>query len=294
MCYSATMFTYRGRTVTDKDIAFINALIAENPDDSRRALSKKLCRAWNWVQPNGALRDMVCRGLMLELHRSGYILLPAKKCNPQNPFVLRKKPAKIETDTTPFEKDLSRIRPLEFCQVRGGSHEKLFNSLVNQYHYLGYCHPVGEQLKYIVYAKRRPIACLAFSSAPRHIGSRDRFIGWSKDVQRKNLHLLAYNTRFLILPWVCVKHLASHILGQMSRILPKDWQRFYHHPIYYLETFVDKTRFAGTCYKAANWIYLGDTTGRGKDDQTHRPNRSIKAVWGYPLDNKFRILLGVS
>jgi hypothetical protein len=282
------MFTYRGRTVTDKDIAFINALIAENPDDSRRTLSKKLCRAWNWVQPNGALRDMVCRGLMLELHRAGYIRLPAKKCNPQNPFVRRKKPAKIETDTTPLQCDLSHIRPLEFCQVRRGSYEKLFNSLVEHYHYLGYCHPVGEQLKYIVYTNRRPIACLAWSSAPRHIGSRDRFIGWSKDVRRKNLHLLAYNTRFLILPWVRVPHLASHILGRMARILADDWNRFYRHRIHYLETFVNKTHFAGTCYKAANWIYLGDTTGRGKNDHTYKPNRSIKAVWGYPLTKNFR------
>ena len=285
------MFTYRGRTVTGKDIAFIKALIAENPDDSRRALSKRLCLTWNWVQPNGTLRDMVCRGLMLELHRAGYIRLPAKKCNPQNPFVHRKKPAKIENDKTPLQGELSHIQPLEFRQVRRGSYEKLFNSLIEHYHYLGYCHPVGEQLKYIVYAHRRPIACLAWSSAPRHIGSRDRFIGWSADGRRKHLHLLAYNARFLILPWVRVPHLASHILGRMARILADDWNRIYRHRIHYLETFVDKTRFAGTCYKAANWIYLGDTTGRGKNDHTYKPNRSIKAVWGYPLHKDFRSVL---
>lgn len=285
------MFTYRGRTVTGKDIVFIKALIAENPDDSRRALSKELCRAWHWVQPNGVLRDMVCRGLMLELHRAGYIRLPAKKCHPQNPFVQRKKPAKIEIDKTPVRAKLSHIRPLEFRQVRRGSCEKLFNSLIEYYHYLGYCHPVGEQLKYIVYAHERPIACLAWSSAPRHIGSRDRFIGWSKDVRTKHLHLMAYNSRFLILPWVRVSHLASHILGRMARILANDWNRIYRHRIHYLETFVDKTRFAGTCYKAANWIYLGDTTGRGKNDHTYKPNRSIKAVWGYPLTKDFRAAL---
>lgn len=285
------MFTYRGRTVTGKDIVFIKALIAENPDDSRRALSKRLCRAWNWVQPNGVLRDMVCRGLMLELHRAGYIRLPAKKCHPQNPFVRRKKPAKIETDKTPVRAELSHIRPLEFRQVRRGCCEKLFNSLIEHYHYLGYCHPVGEQLKYIVYAHSRPIACLAWSSAPRHIGSRDRFIGWSKDMRKKHLHLLAYNSRFLILPWVHVSHLASHILGRMARILANDWNRIYRHRIHYLETFVDKTRFAGTCYKAANWIYLGDTTGRGKNDHTYKANRSIKAVWGYPLTKDFRAAL---
>ena len=285
------MFTYRGRVVTPQDIVFINKLIAQNPGDSRWALSRKLCLAWNWVQPNGALRDMVCRGLMLGLHRAGHIRLPEKKCSPPNPFVDRKKPEKIHIDQTLLKTELFNIRPLEFCQVRRSSCEKLFNSLIEHYHYLGYCHPVGEQLKYIVYAQGRPIACLAWSSAPRHIGSRDRFIGWGAEARKKHLHLLACNTRFLILPWVRVPSLASHILGRMTKILARDWRRIYNHPICYLETLVDKTRFAGTCYKAANWINLGDTTGRGKNDHTHKPNRSIKAVWGYPLTRDFRRLL---
>jgi len=282
------MFTYRGRVVTDKDIIFINELIVQNPDDSRWALSRKLCQAWNWVQPNGALRDMVCRGMMLELHRAGDIRLPEKKRFPGNPFVDRRKPEKIQLDETFLATELFNLRPLEFCQVRRGPYEKLFNSLIEYYHYLGYCHPVGEQLKYIVYAQKRPIACLAWSSAVRHIGSRDRFIGWGAQARKKHLHLLACNTRFLILPWVRVPSLASHILGRMTKILARDWRRVYNHPICYLETFVDKTRFAGTCYKAANWIYLGDTTGRGKSDHTHKANRSIKAVWGYPLTRDFR------
>lgn len=122
----------------------------------------------------------------------------------------------------------------------------------------------------------------------RRLGCRDRFIGWPARVRRQNLHLIAYQSRFLILPWVQVPHLASHLLGRMARVLPKDWQRVYHHPVYFLETFVDLERFKGTCYRAANWIYLGKTTGRGKDDQTHKPNRSIKAVWGYPLTKDFR------
>jgi hypothetical protein len=281
-------FKYRGKVVTSRDIAFINQLIAENLSDSRWALSKKLCLAWNWVQPNGALRDMVCRGLMLELDRAGHIKLPAKKFSPNNPFINRKKPAKIKIDQTPIHAGLSKIQPLEFRQVRRTSSEKLFNSLIERYHYLGYCHPVGEQLKYVIFTKQKPIACLAWSSAPRHIGCRDRFIGWSANSRKKHIHLMAYNTRFLLLPWVRVSCLASHILGQMARVLSRDWQTIYNHPIYYLETFVDKERFAGTCYKAANWIYLGDTTGRGKNDHTNKPNRSIKAVWGYPLSKDFR------
>jgi len=285
------MFTYRGRTVTEKDIGYINALIAENPGDSRRRLSKKLCRAWNWVQPNGQLRDMVCRSLMLELHRAGHIRLPEKKCSPRNPLAERKKPAPVDIDQSPFAARLADIRPLTFRQVRRTPEEKRFNALIEQFHYLGYTHPVGEQLKYMVYAKGRPVACLAWSSAPRHIGARDRFIGWGADMRKKHLQLMACNTRFVIFHWVNVPHLASHILGRMARILKQDWPRVYGHGLYYLETFVDTTRFAGTCYKAANWRRLGVTTGRGKNDQTNRPNRPVKAVWGYPLTRDFRSVL---
>ncbi|MBA4369634.1 MAG: hypothetical protein C0403_18575 [Desulfobacterium sp.] len=279
---------YRGRIATTEDIEFIHKLISENPHDSRRKLSQKLCEAWSWVQPNGALRDMVARGFMLELQRAGYIQLPPKKASPNNPFQNRKQPDPIEIEVSPFHTALNEVRPLEFHQVRRTDSEKLFNSLMNRYHYLGYCQPVGEHLKYIVYSKKRPLACLAWSSAPRHIGARDRFIGWDVEDRKKNLCLMAYNTRFLILPWVKVPHLASHILGRMARILSGDWEGMYHHPVYYLETFVDKERFKGTCYQAANWIYLGDTTGRGKNDQTRKPNRSIKAVLGYPLIKDFR------
>lgn len=281
-------FKYRGKGLTSEDIGFINRLIRENPDDSRWALSKKLCVAWNWVQPNGALRDMVCRSLMLQLHRAGHIQLPPQKRRVHNPLISRKRPLKLKIDQTPIDAPLSEIKPIQFCQVRRTSSEKLFNSLIEHHHYLGYCHPVGEQLKFIVYFDQRPIACLAWSSAARHIGCRDRFIGWSAASRKKHIHLMAYNSRFLILPWVRVQSLASHILGRMAKLLSAHWQNVYHHGIYYLETFVDKDRFVGTCYKAANWVYLGDTTGRGKNDHTNKVNRSIKAVWGYPLCKDFR------
>jgi hypothetical protein len=278
---------YRGRAVTGEDIAFVRHLIAEHPGESRRALSQELCRAWGWIQQNGTLRDMVCRGLLLELSRGGHIELPPPMYSRPIPF-LSKKPPRIEADQTPVEGKVSDLGSLEFQQVRRTPAEKVFNSLIEHWHYLGYCQPVGEQLKYIVYAKDRPIACLAWSSAPRHIGDRDRFIGWTKEDRKKNLSLIACNTRFLILPWVKVSCLASHILGAMARILPKDWERVYNHPLHYLETFIDHDRFQGTCYRAANWIYLGKTTGRGKNDQTHKVNRSIKGVWGYPLSKEFR------
>jgi hypothetical protein len=195
-------------------------------------------------------------------------------------------------DTTPLNAGLSEIRPLEFRQVRRTWEEPLFNSLLDRYHYLGYRQPVGEHLKYLVYALGRPIACLAWSSAPRHLGPRDRFIGWSAEARRKNIRFLAYNTRFLLLPFIRVEHLASHILGQMARRLSEDWERAYRHPVCYLETFVDPQRFRATSYRAANWTVLGLTTGRGKDDHTNKPNRPIKEVLGYPLRKDFRRLLG--
>ena len=291
----ATELRYRGRTLTETDIRFIRELIAENPGLSRRALSSRLCEAWNWRQANGALRDMVCRGLMLDLHRQGHIELPPVRFVNANPLAQRhpdrKRPEPVLLDRTPLCGSLSDIRPIEIQQVRRTAEEGVFNSLLDQYHYLGYTQPVGEHLKYIVYAQNRPIACLGWSSAPRHLGPRDRFIGWSAEARRKNIHFLAYNTRFLILPFVTVPHLASHVLARMARQLSLDWERLYGHPIYYLETFVDPGRFRGTCYRAANWTMLGLTTGRGKDAPTKVPNRPLKEVLGYPLIKDFRRLL---
>jgi hypothetical protein len=226
------------------------------------------------------------------LDRAGAITLPPIDYVRHNPLASRARPAPVLIDTTPIEGRLTDIQPLEFEQVRRTGDEPLFNSLLEEHHYLGYEQPVGEHLKYLVWAQGRPVACQAWSSAPRHLGSRDRYIGWSGEARRRNIRFLAYNTRFLILPWVEVPNLASHILSRMTSRLSADWEHVYGHPIYFLETFVDPERFHGTCYRAANWVLLGRTTGRGKDDQTGRPNRSIKEVLGYPLTRRFRQLLG--
>jgi len=284
---------YRTRIGSTEDIEIINRLIAESPNDSRYSLSVKFCREVGWLQPNGFPKDMVARGYMLALHRAGYISLPDKKQNLLNPLVLRKKPEFVSVDKTPVDTNLKCLLPLKFTQVRRTSREKLFNSLIDAYHYLGYVQPVGEHLKYIVYAGARPLACLAFSSAPRHIGPRDKFIGWDQHIRKQNIHLICYNTRFLILPWVNVKYLASHVLSAVAKIICNDWQKIYNHPVCYIETFVDRQRFAGTCYKAAGWIYLGNTKGLGKDSKDKIINRSIKAIYGYPLTKDFRkVLLG--
>ena len=285
-------FRYRGREISREDILSIRALIDRHPNESRRKLSTALCESWQWRQCNGALRDMVCRGLLLMLERAGQIQLPPVSYVRHNPLASRARPEPARIDSTPVETRLRDLQPLEFEQVRRTADEPLFNSLMEEHHYLGYEQPVGEHLKYLVRAQGRPVACLAWSSAPRHLGSRDRYIGWSAETRRRNIRFLAYNTRFLILPWVKVEHLASHLLGRMAARISADWQGMYGHPVYFLETFVDPERFRGTCYRAANWVLLGKTTGRGKASNSYVPNRSIKEVLGYPLVSRFRELLG--
>jgi hypothetical protein len=283
-----SVLTYRGRAVTADDVTFIRELIDSHPTASRRRLSEKLCAAWGWVQPNGQPRAMVCRSLMLALHRAGHITLPPARFVARNPLAHRAKPQPVLIDRTGICTNLRELGPVRFTQVRGGSQERLFNGLIEMHHYLGYVHPVGEHLKYLVYAAERPVACFAWSSAARHLGPRDRFIGWSADARRQNIRYLAYNSRYLIMPWVTVPHLASHLLSRVARMLSDDWQSVYGHPVFYLETFVHSERYRGTCYRAANWVCLGQTTGRGKDDQTHVANRPLKDVLGYALVKDFR------
>lgn len=282
-----TVLRYRGRQVTESEVSFIRERIASRPGLSRRALSLDLCASWNWVQPNGHPRDMVCRGLLLVLHRAGQITLPPPR-RVYVPLTRCGAHREVVTAGPPVRGKLSELGPLTFMQVRRTKEEALFNGLIRTHHYLGYTQPVGEHLKFLVSAADQPLACFAWGSAPRHLGPRDRFLGWSAGARLRNIRLVVYNSRFLILPWVEVPHLASHLLGRMVRMLSPEWERVYGHPVYFAETFVDPTRWRGTCYRAANWIRLGQTTGRGKDDQTNRPNRSRKDVLGYPLCRDFR------
>jgi len=228
----------------------------------------------------------------LHLHRSRLLQLPP--CRKATPYRLAhsKKPEIIEVNQSPIECALSDLRPIGIHQVRRTPLGKHYNSLIDRHHYLGYTRPVGEHLEYLAMSEGRVMACIGWCSAPRHIGCRDSHIGWNKKQREKNLLQVAVNTRFLILPWVRVPHLASHILGQIARRISTDWQKMYNHEVIWLETFVDPDRgFKGTCYKAANWLYLGKTTGRGKADQTHKANRSLKYVYGYPLRKDYRRIL---
>jgi hypothetical protein len=235
---------------------------------------------------------MICRGFLLQLEALGFIELPPRKKSPPNPLSRHARPEIVEVDQTPRVGRLSDLRPIEFHQVRRTPLEKLYKGLIEQYHYLGYTRSVGEHLEYIALSHNRPLACLGWCSAPRHLGCRDRYLGWNRQQRQKNLCRVVINTQFLILPWVRVPHLASHLLGLMARRISQDWEEIYHHEVVWLETFVDPERgFEGTCYKAANWVYLGQTTGRGKDDHTNKPNRSLKLVFGYPLRKDFRQVL---
>ncbi len=286
-CGMEILITYRGRSVNRQDVTTIKKIITAYPDSSRRFISQEVCRVWNWRQSNGVLKDMVCRSLLLLLESKGLIKLPPKKRNPPNPLAKRKKPDKIDVDKTPITSPIKDLA-VRLVQVRRTPFEKMFNSLVSQHHYLGYTQPVGEHLKYIAFSYDRPIACLAWGSSPWHIGVRDRFIGWCKEARQNNLHLIANNTRFLILPWVQIPCLASYLLAFNRQNLSRDWQQLYHHPILLAETFVDTQLYQGTCYKADNWIHVGETTGRGKGGKSNKPVLSKKAVYVWPLTKKFR------
>lgn len=283
-----TPLIIRNRRIADSDIIYINSIIEKYQTNGRTFISKELCRFWNWVQPNGSFKDMACRELLLRLERKGLVNLPPSK-NGQRRAKRKRIPREIPFHSQePILTFISDILPIEIKMVRHTEWESLYNGLIDRYHYLGYCQTVGEHLKYIAFHKDRPIACIGWGAAAWKVACRDDFIGWESKHRDKNIHFIAQNTRFLILPWVKVPHLASHILGSMARILPNDWERIYNHKIVILETFVDTERFKGICYKAANWVQVGLTKGRGKWDTHKQFSTSVKAIFLYPLVKSFK------
>lgn len=286
---SDVLLSFRGREIRSAEVEFLRRLIAENPGLSRYRLSVQVCAAWNWVQPNGHPRDMVCRSLMLRLHRAGLIQLPEPKRKLVNNAILHRRVRAVPAvDQTPITGTLAALGALEIRQVRRTEGEALFGQLLKLHHYLGYSRPVGEHLKYLVFASGRPVACLGWSSAPLKLNLRDEFVGAPKEAFRHNLNQIAYNSRYLILPWVKVPQLASHLLARIARRISADWQDLYHHPVQLLESFVDTERFRGTCYRAANWRLLGRSVGRGTKSKHEDPETSIKELWVYPLRKDFR------
>jgi hypothetical protein len=277
------------------ELAQVRQLLAAHPDWSRRHLSQQLARLWEWRNGLGHLKDMAARTLLLKLEQRGWIGLPPRRQAPSNRMRHKQVPVlPAVAPPSPVREPLAALRPLIITEVStpaGASQRPLFEALLHRHHYLSYRSTVGENLQYLVCdPQRRPLACLLFGAAAWHCADRDRYIGWDRRSRRQNLHLLTNNTRFLILPWVQVPGLASHVLSRISRRLSRDWRHKYGHPIYLLETFVERDRFRATAYRAANWVRVGQTQGRTRQDRPDgtRQEAPVKDIYVYPLHACFR------
>lgn len=262
-------------------------LLSGNPQWNRTRLSRELCRLWNWQRPDGQLKDMACRELLLKLEKRGLIKLP-----PRQSSVAGRLPTiePIEVDSRLVSCSFSDVKPVQVVDARSSvEYEKAFNYLLKAYHYLSFGRPVGQNMKYLVIGPGgRYFGCLLFGAAAWKSADRDRWIGWTPETRERNLGLICNNTRFLILPWIRVPHLASYALGACLRRLSSDWRLRYGTEIALVETFVDTTRFAGTCYKAANWQKVGQTKGRSRQDRYMKIKVPIKDIWVYPLQRGYK------
>lgn len=285
--------TIRGRFIGPQELECIKRIVHLGWDRGRTWISQELCRQWDWRQLNGLLKDQVCRILLNDLSRRGLIDLPARKRGnrsvPRRYYVPPDPPP--EYPRTPMEGTLRDFPPVTLKMVRRLPEEALWNHFVHQYHYKGYRILVGSHLKYLVFMDQVPIACLSWNSSVFRIQDRDRFLGWSGETRSRGIRFIANNSRFLILPWVRIKNLASHLLSLSAQVVSRDWMNFYGHPIYLLETFVETARFRGTCYRAANWIRVGATKGHAKRNGQFYYHGNRKDVYVYPLSDDFRLRL---
>jgi len=282
------MVTIQGRRFCP-DIGLIEQLLAENPGWGRSRLSVKLCELWDWRGSNGQLKDMACRNLLLRLERAGHITLPPRQRKSPNGHRNRF-PVWVAHRTEAIEGALKALTPLQItCVLSASEHDRLFRCLLCAYHYLGLRNTAGENLKYLVHSRDgQPLACLLFGAAAFKCGARDAWIGWPAPVRERNLLYVTNNSRFLVLPWVRVPHLASHLLSRIARRIQADWLAKYGHSLYCLETFVDSSRYRGVCYRAANWQLVGQSTGRSRNDRYHRLSVPAKDHYLYPLTRDAR------
>ena len=274
--------------ITEKQIKYIREVIENNPTWHRTKISYELCNYWGWYGSNGRPKDISCRDLLRELEKKGKITLPKplRKSGSSNQI------KRLEHIRTPIQCPLGDILPL--CVKVAGSPEesRIFKSLLAQYHYLGFNRTVGENIKYLIYSNTgTAISCVLFGSSAFSCAPRDNFIGWDAKNRKSNLIYTTNNTRFLILPWVKIEHLASHVLGLICKRIASDWQAKYGHGLYLLETFVEKNLFRGTCYKAANFTCVGQTTGRSRNDRYNKLKVPIKDIYLYPLSRNFKEVL---
>lgn len=287
---SSSSVRYCGRIFTAQDIALVRQIIASHPQDNRVQLARRLCQTFQWLRPDGRLREMSCRVAMLRMHRDGLIGLPSPKTRNGN-HRPRVQITSASDPCFPLACHLNDLEPLRFLLVQSPADSALWNQLIHRYHYLGYKTLPGAQIRYLVFSGPHLLAALGFAASAWKVAPRDLFIGWSHPQRVKNLHRIVNNARFLILPWIRIPHLASKILAAVAKRLPLDWLSRYGYSPLLLETFVDKERFHGTCYKAANWILVGQTQGRGKLDRLNLYALPIKHIFLYPLHKQFRQLL---
>jgi len=282
------MSRYCGRDFFFEELEKIRTLITNNPEFTRAKLSREVCRMFQWLKSDGKLKDMSCRVAMLRMEKDGLIRLPAPT-NVKKPV----KKIKFTTATDPQRTVVCKVNhlPKLHLQMVTKATSSLWNEYIERYHYLGYTPLPGAQLRYFIRAGEQIVALTGFGAAAWQTAPRDTFIGWNHDQRKKNLHLIVNNARFLILPWVQSKNLASKILSLTTRHLPDDWKAKYNIRPVLMETFVQKDRFAGTCYKAANWILCGETKGRGKLGVGGKISVPIKDLWVYPMEKKFKYLL---
>ena len=275
---------YYRRSFTTEEMALLRALIAGPAPLNRHMLSKEFCRRIGWFKPDGGLKDMMARVTMLAMHRDGLIVLPAPQGRQNRPGPIVFGPD-TEPPLFPAPTALDEVRPLDLRPVvRGTRQGKLWNEFVARYHYLGYKTLVGAQMRYAVHDRNGwPLAMLGFSTAAWKLAPRDHFIGWTRQLREKNLPLVLDNPRFLILPWIKITNLGSHILALIRRRLPEDWTERYHTTPMLIETFVETPRYTGALYRASGWIYVGATQGRGRYDHHRQYDKPKKDVWLRPL-----------
>ncbi len=282
----------QGRHIGPAQLEQVRALLSAHPDWSRYRLSCELCLAWNWRSLTGQIKDMAARTLLLKLEQRGWVALPARRRLSPN-RMRHKQIRRLAHPADPIGGSLSDLQPLQIQELSRQSEARpLFDWLLHRYHYLGYTSAVGQNVQYLVRDRQgRDLACLLFGAAAWKTRGRDAFIGWTAAQRQAQLHQVANNSRFLILPWVRVPELASHILGRVARRIAADWQARYGHPVRLLETFVERERFRGSCYRAANWICVGQTQGRTRQDRQHVLQAPVKDVLVYPLQADFRKVL---
>jgi hypothetical protein len=279
----------QGRRLGAEDLRLIRHWLATEPGWNRTRLSRELCRRWDWRNGAGRLKDMACRTLLLKLERRGQIRLPVRR-RPSPNARRNRRVLEVACDRTPIEGALDDLRPLRIEALAEGHPDlRLFRSLLQTHHYLGLRNNVGENLKYLARDRHgRPLGCLLFGSAAWKARARDEWIGWDAPQRRNALACLTNNTRFLVLPWVRVPHLASHLLARVARRVDADWRGKYGHGIALLETFVDRARFRGSCYRAAGWIPVGATSGRSRNDRDQTLSVPVKDIYLLPLTPDFR------